>query len=87
MRGITPRHQDALLQLGRLYEQAKQGVVLGPGDVLMIDNARTVHGRSAFIPRYDGSDRWLARMFSLSSLRGVTEMGPLHDRIIDVTAC
>jgi L-asparagine oxygenase len=44
-------------------------VVLKPGDLLVIDNRRAVHGRTGFTPRYDGRDRWLRRCFVVSDLR------------------
>jgi alpha-ketoglutarate-dependent taurine dioxygenase len=38
------------------------------GDLLCIDNRRTVHGRTSFTPRYDGFDRWLQRSFVVRDL-------------------
>jgi len=38
------------------------------GDLLCIDNRRTVHGRTAFSPRYDGFDRWIQRSFVVRDL-------------------
>jgi L-asparagine oxygenase len=37
--------------------------VLRCGDLALVDNRVTVHGRSEFVPRYDGRDRWLHRSF------------------------
>jgi Fe(II)/alpha-ketoglutarate-dependent arginine beta-hydroxylase len=37
-------------------------VILEPGDVLMINNRRVVHGRRPFSARHDGTDRWLKRV-------------------------
>jgi enduracididine beta-hydroxylase len=44
-------------------------VALQPGDVFVIDNYRCVHGRDAFVPRYDGTDRWLKRTNVARDLR------------------
>lgn len=44
-------------------------VVLIPGDMIIIDNRRSVHARSAFKPRYDGKDRWLQRLFVVQDFR------------------
>ncbi|MBL6933074.1 MAG: TauD/TfdA family dioxygenase [Rhodospirillales bacterium] len=41
-------------------------VALNPGDVVFVDNARVIHGRKPFLPRYDGTDRWLKR-FNLTT--------------------
>jgi L-asparagine oxygenase len=35
---------------------------LETGDLLIIDNNKTIHGRKPFQPRYDGTDRWVQRM-------------------------
>jgi L-asparagine oxygenase len=43
--------------------------VLEPGDLLVVDNAVAVHGRSPFTPRFDGTDRWLQRTMVVSDLR------------------
>jgi Fe(II)/alpha-ketoglutarate-dependent arginine beta-hydroxylase len=44
-------------------------LVLEPGDICFIDNFRVVHGRNAFTPRYDGTDRWLKRVNITRDLR------------------
>ncbi|MEV6344745.1 TauD/TfdA family dioxygenase [Actinoplanes sp. NPDC051851] len=41
---------------------AREEAVLAPGDVIVLDNDAVVHGRAAFTPRFDGSDRWLKRL-------------------------
>lgn len=45
------------------------GAVLEPGDLLVIDNRKAVHGRTGFVPRYDGRDRWLRRCFAVTDIR------------------
>jgi L-asparagine oxygenase len=44
-------------------------VILNPGDVVFIDNYLAVHGRGSFIPRYDGTDRWLRKALFTRDLR------------------
>ncbi|MET9079983.1 guanitoxin biosynthesis L-enduracididine beta-hydroxylase GntD [Streptomyces sp. NPDC004232] len=44
-------------------------VVVGPGELLIVDNKRAVHGRRPFAARYDGTDRWLRRINVLADLR------------------
>lgn len=34
------------------------------GDLAVVDNRVTVHGRTSFIPRYDGNDRWMERVYA-----------------------
>lgn len=49
---------------------AEPGVVLDidlqPGEALILANRKVSHGRTVFKPRYDGTDRWLQRMFTIS---------------------
>jgi L-asparagine oxygenase len=44
-------------------------VALAPGDTLVIDNYRAVHGRRRFAARYDGTDRWLRKATVVRDLR------------------
>nr|BFD88039.1 clavaminate synthase family protein [Streptomyces sp. Xyl84] len=54
-------------RLGAGFEAEGFTVPLAPGDVLVVDNDAVVHGRVAFRPRYDGTDRWLKRVLVRSS--------------------
>lgn len=42
---------------------------LQPGDIVFIDNYKTVHGRKPFKAMYDGNDRWLKRINITRDLR------------------
>jgi L-asparagine oxygenase len=53
----------ALSQLREALTEVRSDLVLRPGDMVFVDNRLVVHGRVAFSPRYDGSDRWLHRVF------------------------
>lgn len=67
-----PDDGEAAGALARLGEQLEDGlidVVLDPGDVLVIDNQRCVHGRKPFRPRLDGTDRWLRKVTVTRDLR------------------
>lgn len=64
--------REASSALAALKEQSVAAIVeisLAPGEVLLIDNARCLHGRRAFQARYDGTDRWLRRLAALRDLR------------------
>jgi len=65
----TERAGAALTELQRRFNDAAQTLVLRPGDLAIVDNRVTVHGRTAFTPRYDGRDRWLQRTFVMADLR------------------
>jgi len=62
MHGTTAAAQDALEEFGRVVEKHTQEVALATGDLFIIDNSNTVHGRKPFQARYDGTDRWVQRL-------------------------
>lgn len=77
-RGTTQRAAEALLVLQEQFDQTAATISLAPGEMAMVDNRITVHGRTAFRPRYDGTDRWLQRTFVLADLRRSRGLRP-HD--------
>ena len=62
MRGTTVASQDALEEFGRAVEKHTKEIALVRGDLLIIDNSNTVHGRKPFQASYDGTDRWVQRL-------------------------
>jgi L-asparagine oxygenase len=68
MVGIDDGASEALDRLSSALQQCHGGVVLEPGDLLIVDNYRAVHGRTPFAARFDGTDRWLQRSFVVSDL-------------------
>lgn len=68
MMGIDEEADEALAEFGRALAAHHDGVVLEPGDLLVIDNDVVVHGRSPFSARFDGTDRWLQRTFVVDDL-------------------
>ncbi len=69
MVGMDEAADEALQTLAHAVESLRTGVALEPGDLLVVDNAVAVHGRSPYTPRFDGTDRWLQRAFVVSDLR------------------
>jgi L-asparagine oxygenase len=61
--GLDDEARRALGELTVAARAATRVVRLAVGDLLIIDNHRALHGRTAFVPRYDGRDRWLLRTF------------------------
>lgn len=82
MTALTPEADAALEALKDAIAQVYRGIKLGTGDLLCIDNRRTVHGRSAFTPRYDGFDRWLQRAFVVRDLGKSAGDRYLGERVI-----
>ena len=64
-----PPATAAFTALAEVIERNLEPLVLEPGDLAIIDNARAVHGRRPFRPRYDGRDRWLKRCNVTRDLR------------------
>lgn len=52
----------ALAELLAHVEQRAVVTTLRAGDLLLIDNRRAAHARTAFHPRYDAHDRWVKRV-------------------------
>ncbi len=69
---MRPVDETATAVFGRavdVLDAHLQKVPLAPGDILLIDNYRAVHGREPFAARYDGTDRWLLKTSIASSLK------------------
>ena len=64
--------EAALASLCKQLESRLVDVALEPGDVLVIDNQRCVHGRQPFRARLDGTDRWLRKVTVTRDLRKST---------------
>ena len=68
MVGMDPEASAALVELAVAVRRAAVSIVLDDGDLVVIDNHVTVHGRTPFSARYDGTDRWLQRSFVVDDL-------------------
>jgi len=66
--------ERALDEMRRAVNTSIKEVALKTGDLLIINNDTTVHGRRPFQPRYDGTDRWVQRMLVVRTM-------PHHDHI------
>jgi L-asparagine oxygenase len=83
-RSTTPEGNEALSALRRAVWETRLEVRMRPGDLIAIDNRYAMHGRTPFVPRYDGNDRWLLRTFVTRDLEPSVEGRPDNGRIIDV---
>lgn len=68
-RPLRPEGAIALAELADLMNSTARTTRMVPGDLAIVDNRVTVHGRTPFRPRYDGRDRWLQRTFVSTDLR------------------
>jgi L-asparagine oxygenase len=74
--GLTPAATAALEELQDALVSVAHTLLLEEGDLAIVDNRVTVHGRTAFQPRYDGNDRWLQRTFAIADLRRSRNLRP-----------
>ncbi len=72
----------ALASLQAKVDEVACDLKLAAGDLAIADNRVTVHGRSEFHPRYDGTDRWLQRTFVLSDLRRSRDFRPADGYVL-----
>ncbi|MEP7113992.1 MAG: TauD/TfdA family dioxygenase, partial [Ilumatobacteraceae bacterium] len=68
MIGMDEQADDAIRMLGEATAACHTSIALEAGDLLIVDNAVAVHGRTPFTARFDGTDRWLQRTFVVSDL-------------------
>ena len=59
----STKSQLALNELDELLRKEIKLINLKSGDLIIIDNRRSVHSRSEFTAYLDGNDRWLQRSF------------------------
>ena len=81
-RPLTPAAGVALLALQDALATTADTLRLSPGDLAIVDNNVTLHGRTAFRPAYDGRDRWLQRAFSVRDLRRSRDLRPCDGHVL-----
>lgn len=65
MFGLDERAQQIIPRIVQIYQEHRYRHCLHPGEIVVVDNRRAVHGRSSFFPRFDGYDRFLVRSFGV----------------------
>jgi L-asparagine oxygenase len=68
MRGLTDEAHALIGRVVEIYRAERRSVILEPGQLLLVDNVRSVHGRSPFTPSFDGRDRFIIRSFAVRDL-------------------
>jgi L-asparagine oxygenase len=64
MKGVNNYASEMIDKIIDLYYKKRGSHNLKAGEIIFIDNNRAVHGRSPFLPKYDGMDRFLVRCFA-----------------------
>ncbi|MEV6602092.1 TauD/TfdA family dioxygenase [Actinoplanes sp. NPDC051346] len=80
--GQTPRARTALEELRTAFDETALVHRLEPGELAIVDNRITVHGRTGFQPHYDGRDRWLQRTFVTNDLRRSRHQRPADGYVL-----
>lgn len=81
---VDPESEEALNYLINQMNYAACQVVLQQGDLLIMDNRKVVHGRTAFDPKYDGTDRWLQRVSITTDFRKSAALRSKNSRVIEM---
>lgn len=71
-------------KLNSLAHQMSTSTILTPGDLFIIDNKRSIHGRSSFRARFDGNDRWLQRVITKRDLSITSQVRQFGSRVINL---
>jgi L-asparagine oxygenase len=84
VRGLSSEAEEALAALATVCAEPalQRSVRLGPGDLLVIDNKRCAHARSAYEARFDGQDRWLQRAYVRRDIRTLTSETATSFRVL-----
>lgn len=61
--GINEEADNIIKKIINIYYYNRIKYNLQPGEIILVDNNRAIHGRSPFFPKYDGNDRFLVRSF------------------------
>lgn len=68
--------EEALRLIVEALDRSLEKLPIDSGVVCFIDNYRAIHGRKAFQPRYDGTDRWLKKMLLTRDVRKSRALRP-----------
>ncbi len=82
MRGLTDEAHALIGRVVEIYRAERRSVILAPGQILLVDNVRSVHGRSPFTPSFDGRDRFIIRSFAVRDLVRTRYARPGNGRAI-----
>jgi len=82
MIGINEEANAIIKKIVDIYYLYRYQHNLQCGEMIIIDNLRAVHGRSPYLPRYDGNDRFLIRCFCVFDYEK-SNYARSNERVID----
>ena len=68
MIGLNEEANIVIKKIIEIYYKKRKYIILKPGNLLIINNHKAVHGRSTFTPNFDGNDRFIIRSFIMKNL-------------------
>ncbi|KAF1366604.1 TauD/TfdA family dioxygenase [Yokenella regensburgei] len=74
--------ESALRRFGEFVDKNHHVITLEPGDLLIFDNRRVAHSRTAYHPKFDGSNRWLIRSLIIESTWKFKDFASTHPFVI-----
>lgn len=78
--GLDKTSENAIRELNALIQKTAIEVHNQANTVLILNNKKSVHARSAFQPRFDGTDRWLQSAFVSKTPLGGTQVIDIRQR-------
>ena len=82
MVGLTEEASDLIDEIIELYYEYREYCALESGDILILNNNKVLHGRSAFSPLFDGHDRFVIRSFIMKNIKKIEGKTVGHERMI-----
>lgn len=84
VRAVTPEASDAVDELRRVVArpEVQKPVRLERGDLLIVNNRTCAHARTRFHAAFDGTDRWVQRLYVRQSLRGLGRVDGRSFRVL-----
>jgi len=82
MEGITPESQNMIKKIVNIYYKCRIEYSLKLGEIILINNNKATHGRSSFIAKYDGTDRFLIRCFGVLDYKKSEYARPNKERVV-----
>lgn len=82
-KALDDEARQVLERMRAVVAETALSVRLNTGEMVIVDNRLLMHGRAPFVPRYDGRDRWLQRIFVHLDNRRTREHRAGNGAVID----
>jgi len=82
MFGTNEFAEHMITKIINIYYNHRIKYNLKPGEIILVDNNRAIHGRSPFFPKYDGNDRFIVRSFGTFDYEKSAYARPTGERFV-----